>query len=163
MLDGFGWLLLKAAIPWFVVLQMIPVMIWFERKGSALIADRVGPNRAFIPGVGLRLAGMVHNIADVLKLVGKEGDGSQPRQPAGLLRCADAGLGDRPHGRCGDSLHPEDAVRRRLVPGPGHERQRGLPLRLGPVFDGRLRDHARGLGFEQQVQPPRWSGAVPRR
>lgn len=71
-MDGFGWLLLKAFVPWFLVLNMLPVMIYLERKGSALIADRVGPNRAFIPGLGLRLAGMVHNLADVVKLLTKE-------------------------------------------------------------------------------------------
>lgn len=71
-MDGFWWLLLKAVVPWLVVLQLLPVMIFLERKGSALIADRVGPNRAYIPGLGLRLAGMVHNLSDVVKLVFKE-------------------------------------------------------------------------------------------
>ena len=72
MIEGFGWSLLRAAVPWLLVLQMLPVMIYFERKGSAFIADRIGPNRAYIPGLGLRLAGMVHNIADVVKLLTKE-------------------------------------------------------------------------------------------
>ena len=71
-MDSFGWLLLKAFIPWFVLLNMIPIMIFLERKGSALIADRIGPNRAFIPGLGLRMAGMVQNLADVVKLLFKE-------------------------------------------------------------------------------------------
>lgn len=69
---GFGWLLLSAAIPWLFVLNMIPPMIWMERKGSAYIQDRNGPERAFIPGIGLRLAGLVHNLADVVKLATKE-------------------------------------------------------------------------------------------
>jgi NADH-quinone oxidoreductase subunit H len=69
---GFGWMLLSAAIPWFFVLNMIPPMIWMERKGSAYIQDRVGPERAFIPGLGLRVAGLVHNLADVVKLATKE-------------------------------------------------------------------------------------------
>ncbi|MCB9834290.1 MAG: NADH-quinone oxidoreductase subunit H [Planctomycetes bacterium] len=71
-MDGFGWLLLKAGIPWFLLLNMLPVMIFLERKGSALIGDRVGPNRTFIPGIGLRLAGLVQNFADVVKLLTKE-------------------------------------------------------------------------------------------
>lgn len=71
-MDGFGWLFLKAAVPWLLLLQMIPVMIFLERKGSAFIADRVGPNRAYVPGLGLRLAGMVHNLTDVVKLLTKE-------------------------------------------------------------------------------------------
>lgn len=72
MIEGFGWYFLKAFVPWLLVLQMLPVMIFLERKGSAFIGDRVGPNRAFIPGLGLRLAGMVQNVADVVKLLTKE-------------------------------------------------------------------------------------------
>jgi NADH-quinone oxidoreductase subunit H len=68
----FGAILLSCGIPWFFVLNMIPPMIFLERKGSAYIQDRVGPERAFIPGLGLRLAGMVHNLADVVKLATKE-------------------------------------------------------------------------------------------
>lgn len=71
-LEGFGWTLLRCVVPWLLVLQMLPVMIWFERKGSAYIADRTGPNRAYIPGLGIRLAGMVHNLTDVVKLLTKE-------------------------------------------------------------------------------------------
>ena len=70
--EGFLGILLSALIPTLFVLNLLPVMIWLERKGSAYIQDRAGPERAFIPGVGIRLAGMVHNLADVLKLFGKE-------------------------------------------------------------------------------------------
>lgn len=69
---GVGALILKAAIGWIFVLQMIPIMIYLERKGAAFIQDRIGPNRAFIPGLGLRLAGMVHGLADVVKILFKE-------------------------------------------------------------------------------------------
>lgn len=55
---------------WFLLLNLIPLMIWLERKGSAYIQDRIGPNRAHIGGI--RLAGMVHNLADVVKLLTKE-------------------------------------------------------------------------------------------
>jgi NADH-quinone oxidoreductase subunit H len=51
-------------------LAFVPVLIWFERKASAYIQDRTGPNRANI--LGIRLAGLVHPIADVVKLVFKE-------------------------------------------------------------------------------------------
>lgn len=53
-----------------IILNFIPVLIWFERKGSAYIQDRRGPNRASI--FGIRLGGMLHNIADVIKLITKE-------------------------------------------------------------------------------------------
>lgn len=67
-----GHALLKAGIGFLFVLQMLPLMIYLERKGSAFIQDRLGPNRAYIPGVGLRLAGVVHTLADVVKLLTKE-------------------------------------------------------------------------------------------
>jgi NADH-quinone oxidoreductase subunit H len=60
----------KAVFIWGIALTMIPVLIWFERKGSAFIQDRVGPNRAAV--LGVRLGGFIHNIADVVKLVMKE-------------------------------------------------------------------------------------------
>ena len=69
---GFGTLLVKAAIGWAFVLGMIPLMIYLERKASAFIQDRIGPNRAFIPGLGIRLAGAVHGLADVVKILFKE-------------------------------------------------------------------------------------------
>lgn len=52
------------------VLNFIPLLIWFERKGSAYIQDRRGPNRASV--LGIRLGGMLHNLADVVKLLTKE-------------------------------------------------------------------------------------------
>jgi len=63
-------LLLKLLVPFVVILQLLPLLIWLERKGSAYIQDRTGPNRAQIMGV--RLGGLVHSLADVVKLMFKE-------------------------------------------------------------------------------------------
>ena len=48
-----------------VTLNAVPVMVWFERRGSAWIQGRVGPNR-----VGP--FGLLQPVADVLKFVFKE-------------------------------------------------------------------------------------------
>lgn len=53
-----------------VVLSLVPLLIWWERKGAAYIQDRRGPNRANIFGV--RLGGFIHNFADMIKLLFKE-------------------------------------------------------------------------------------------
>jgi len=60
----------RAAAAWILPLSLIPLLIWFERKGAAFIQDRTGPNRAAI--LGVRLGGIVHNFADVVKLITKE-------------------------------------------------------------------------------------------
>lgn len=62
-----------------VILGLVPPLIWAERKGAAFIQDRTGPNRAGI--LGVRLAGLIHPIADVLKLLFKE-----DVQPSGAHR-----------------------------------------------------------------------------
>jgi len=53
-----------------IILGLLPPLIWAERKGAAFIQDRTGPNRAQI--LGVRLAGLIHPIADVFKLLFKE-------------------------------------------------------------------------------------------
>lgn len=62
--------LAKILFMFLLIMGMVPALIWAERKGAAFIQDRTGPNRASIAGI--RLAGLVHPIADVLKLVFKE-------------------------------------------------------------------------------------------
>lgn len=61
---------LKIVVPLFVILNIVPLLIWAERKGSAFIQDRPGPNRAAIQGI--RVGGLIHSLADVLKLMFKE-------------------------------------------------------------------------------------------
>lgn len=53
-----------------VVGAFAPVVTWIERKQSAVMQDRIGANRADI--FGIRLIGLFHPLADVLKLLSKE-------------------------------------------------------------------------------------------
>jgi NADH-quinone oxidoreductase subunit H len=68
---------IKAIIILLLVLNLSAVLLWFERKGSALIQDRIGANRAAITGIGARLGmpnlGLVNTLlADPVKLFTKE-------------------------------------------------------------------------------------------
>jgi NADH-quinone oxidoreductase subunit H len=73
-------LLPYAAVKWLVLLLLLvmPVaslLTWAERRQSAMMQDRLGPNRAQIdlPGVGpLRVWGILHFVADAIKMIGKE-------------------------------------------------------------------------------------------
>src|ERR1700741_1746280 len=61
----------KAFLVLFMVLNLAGVLGWIERKGSALIQDRIGANRASIFGfAGLGLVNTM--IADPLKFLTKE-------------------------------------------------------------------------------------------
>lgn len=60
----------KATLIFAIGVGFIPILVWFERKGSAFIQDRVGPNRASV--LGMRLGGLFHMFADVIKLIIKE-------------------------------------------------------------------------------------------
>ncbi len=53
-----------------VVLQLLPMLIWMERKVSSYIQNRRGPAYAHIGPV--RAFGVVHTLTDVFKLIGKE-------------------------------------------------------------------------------------------
>lgn len=61
---------LKTVAIFFVVINIVPILIWLERKGAAFIQDRRGPNRAAI--LGIRLGGLIHSLTDVVKLLTKE-------------------------------------------------------------------------------------------
>ncbi len=52
------------------VAALAPVVTWVERKQSAVMQDRIGANRADL--FGIRLLGLLHPAADVLKLIFKE-------------------------------------------------------------------------------------------
>jgi NADH-quinone oxidoreductase subunit H len=47
-----------------------PVITWIERKQSAVMQDRIGANRADIAGI--TVLGLLHPLADVIKLLTKE-------------------------------------------------------------------------------------------
>lgn len=51
-------------------LSLAGLLTWVERKQSAVMQDRVGANRASI--FGIRILGLFHPIADVIKLITKE-------------------------------------------------------------------------------------------
>ena len=71
MIVDVGIIALKAFLVVFMVLNLAGVLGWVERKGSALIQDRVGANRASILGfAGLGLVNTL--VADPLKFLTKE-------------------------------------------------------------------------------------------
>lgn len=68
---------IKATVVVLLTLGLAATLLWFERKGSALIQDRIGANRASITGLGARLGlpnlGFINTlVADPLKLFTKE-------------------------------------------------------------------------------------------
>ena len=77
LLNSIDWTLLlvtlaKSAGLLGVVLGLVSYTVYAERRGSALIQDRLGPNRVGIPFTNIRLAGLGQPIADVVKLLIKE-------------------------------------------------------------------------------------------
>jgi len=56
---------IKLAVGIAVLMTMVPIMVWVERRGSALIQDRLGPNR-----VGPM--GLLQPVVDAVKLITKE-------------------------------------------------------------------------------------------
>ncbi len=66
-----GFALLKITLILLVfVMGVATVLTWLERKYSAFMQDRIGPNRANIGK--LRLGGLLHMIADPIKMIFKE-------------------------------------------------------------------------------------------
>ena len=71
MIVDFAIIFLKSALVLGMVLNLAGILGWIERKGSALIQDRIGANRASIFGfAGLGLVNTL--IADPLKFLTKE-------------------------------------------------------------------------------------------
>jgi NADH-quinone oxidoreductase subunit H len=76
MMDGVYTIALIAKLLFvlIIVLTFSPLLVWADRRQSAMIQDRVGPNRAGIPigGKNITLAGLLHPLADALKFMWKE-------------------------------------------------------------------------------------------
>jgi len=72
-----------AGIVFFGVLQLAGLHTWLERKQSALMQDRIGANRASI--FGLRLFGLFHPLADVVKLLRGSGYGKAFNVRGGII------------------------------------------------------------------------------
>jgi NADH-quinone oxidoreductase subunit H len=68
------WTLIKILIMVMFVLNVAAILTWADRRQSSMIQDRIGPNRAVIKVFGkeLRLAGLLHPLADGLKFFTKE-------------------------------------------------------------------------------------------
>ncbi len=66
-MDTFEWIMLavKAGLIVLILLHVVPIMVWVERRGSALMQNRLGPNRA-------GPLGLLHSLADAVKFFTKE-------------------------------------------------------------------------------------------
>jgi NADH-quinone oxidoreductase subunit H len=75
MMDFIYALLDNSAFKWVVlilvmVMPLASLLTWAERRQSAMMQDRLGPNRANIGPI--KLKGILHFVADALKMISKE-------------------------------------------------------------------------------------------
>ena len=74
-LDWTLWVLDSAVFKWiFLILALVmplaSLLTWAERRQSAMIQDRLGPNRANIGPI--KIWGILHFVADAVKMISKE-------------------------------------------------------------------------------------------
>jgi NADH-quinone oxidoreductase subunit H len=65
------WMVAKVVIVFSGVMALASVWTWVERRGSAMIQDRIGPNRAALFGK-IRIIGLAQLLADGIKFFFKE-------------------------------------------------------------------------------------------
>src|SRR4051794_32442169 len=66
-MDTFDWIAMgaKAGFLILILLQVVPIMAWVERRGSALMQNRLGPNR-------IGPLGILQSLPDAVKFIWKE-------------------------------------------------------------------------------------------
>src|SRR4051812_13300447 len=68
------WTVVKIAVMVGFVFNVAGLLTWYDRRGGAMMQDRIGPNRATLKifGLELRVAGLLHTAADGVKFFTKE-------------------------------------------------------------------------------------------
>ena len=66
-----AWIVVKVLLAFGIPMGLGPVLTWAERRGSAMMQDRIGPNRVALFGK-IRIMGLVQPLADGLKFFFKE-------------------------------------------------------------------------------------------
>src|SRR6476660_4337221 len=68
------WTVVKIAVMVGFVFNVAGLLTWYDRRGGAMMQDRIGPNRASLKifGLELRVAGLLHTAADGLKFFTKK-------------------------------------------------------------------------------------------
>ena len=74
LMIAFIWPLLMIGVMFGLCVGLAGPLTWAERRQSAMIQDRIGPNRAGIRLLGrnMRFAGLLHPLADAIKMITKE-------------------------------------------------------------------------------------------
>jgi NADH-quinone oxidoreductase subunit H len=72
--EALLWAVAKIAVMVGFVLNVAGLLTWYDRRGGAMMQDRIGPNRAalVIGKFQLRIAGLLHTAADGVKFFTKE-------------------------------------------------------------------------------------------
>ena len=70
MFLDFVIVLIKAGVVLFALLNLAGLLTWAERKQSAIMQDRIGPNRANLGN--MTALGLFHVLADGIKMIAKE-------------------------------------------------------------------------------------------